>query len=328
MKLLLYEWCCSGGLANLPSGSDLEGLFAEGRMMLEALAADAARDASLDVTVLVDAARTITLPPGVRTQTVPHDDEIATLVAAATNADWTLLVAPESDGILANHAASVRAAGGAIIAPSAAFLALAADKQATIDALAAAGLPVPAGRSLAVGDLLPTGFHMPAIAKARASAGCDGLLIIRNRETFPGATTATRLEAFVPGMPVGVSCLCGGDVEILPPLRQRFTEGDAPRYLGSEPLADPSLATRAEDLARRAVAALHRASGGEPAAGWVGIDMILGDRHDGRHDRVLEVNPRLTTSFVVQSRMAATSLVRSMIDRMAFSRESIPLHRR
>lgn len=328
LKLLLYEWCCSGGLAALPLGSGLEDLFAEGRMMLEALAADAARDPSLDVTVLVDAAREINLPDGMRVETVPHDAEISSLLAAATRNDRAVLVAPETDGILADRVARVRAAGGHPVAAGARFLAIAGDKQATIDALAAAGVPVPAGRSLSADEPFPLGFHLPAIRKARASAGCDGLQIIRRPGGVAASAGATRLEAFIAGTPVGVSCLCGGDLEILPPLRQRFTDGDRPRYLGSEPLPNRSLATRAQGLARRTVAALERAAGDEPAAGWVGVDMILGDRHDGLDDRVLEVNPRLTTSFVVQSRGAPLSLVRSMIDRAATPRERTPLPRR
>jgi predicted ATP-grasp superfamily ATP-dependent carboligase len=326
IRVLFYEWCCSGGLAGLPSGSDLEGLFAEGRLMLEALAADAVRDDSLEITVLVDAGRAIALPAGVRVQTVPHHAEIDALLAAATQADWSLLVAPETDGILADRVARVRKAGGRLLAPSAGFVAIAADKQATIDALAAAGVPVPAGRSLAPGNAVPAGFQLPAVRKARAGAGCDGLRIIRGHGSFSAVTAATRLETFVPGTPVGVSCICGGgDLEILPPLRQRFTAGDLPRSLGSEPFADDSFAARAAHLARRSVIALERAAAGEPALGWVGVDMILGDRHDGRDDRVLEVNPRLTTSFVVQSRGAPASLVRSMIDRAAPSREHSPL---
>lgn len=294
-------------------------------MMLEAVAADAARDASLEVTVLVDEDHTLMLPSGACRQAVPHGRELDALTTAAAGADWTLLVAPETDGILADRVARARAGGNAVLASSPAFLAIAADKQATIDALAAAGVPVPAGRSLAAGAPAPAGFHLPAIRKARASAGCDGLEIIRERNGFANASIATRLEALVPGTPVGVSCLCGsGNPEILPPLRQRFTAGDRPRYRGSEPLSDRSLATRAEGLARRAVAALERASGGTPAVGWVGVDMLLADRHDGRDDRVLEVNPRLTTSFVVQSRTAATSLVRSLIDRAAHFHDHTP----
>ena len=42
--------------------------------------------------------------------------------------------------------------------------------------------------------------------------------------------------------------------------------------------------------------------------------MILGRRADGRDDRVLEVNPRLTTSFIGHAAATATSLVRRLLD--------------
>lgn len=283
--------------------------------MLEALAGDAARDAGLDVTVLVDAERPIALPPAVRVRAVAAGAEMTALVDAAREAAWTVIVAPESDGILAARVGAVRAAGGRVLAPSEAFIAVASDKQATIDALAAAGVPVPAGRSLLPGAPLPVGFYMPAVRKARDGAGGEGLEIIRRRDV-PPAANATRLEALAAGLPVGVSCLCGPrGIEVLPPMRQRFSAGTSQRYLGSEILADEGLARRAESLARRAVAAVDRAAGGMGAVGWVGVDMILGDREDGRGDRALEVNPRLTTSMVWLAPRFPASLVRSMIDR-------------
>lgn len=287
-------------------------------MMLEALAADAARDATIDVTALVDDAISLSLPAEVHVQRVPRGGEFQSLVAAAREQDWTVIVAPETDGVLASRVAAVRAAGARVLAPSAAFIGIASDKQTTIDALAAAGVPVPAGRSLAPGETLPVGFHMPAVRKDRASVGCDGVQIIRDPHVAP-SQTAARLEAFVAGTPVGVSCLCGPDgIEVLPPMRQRFTAGDAPRYLGSEPLDETPLAARAIALARRAVEAVMRraatpADRAPPAVGWVGVDMILGLRHDGRADRVLEVNPRVTTSFVALAARSGTSLVQTML---------------
>jgi predicted ATP-grasp superfamily ATP-dependent carboligase len=47
--------------------------------------------------------------------------------------------------------------------------------------------------------------------------------------------------------------------------------------------------------------------------------MILGARDDGRADRVLEVNPRLTTSFVWLAAGSPRSLVRTMLDMAAGS---------
>ena len=318
MKLLLYEWCCSGGLAGASAG-----IGAEGRAMLEALAADAARDASLDVAVLVAPTQEIALPAKVRTIANDGTDDIDSLVRAARQADWTVIVAPETDGILLERVSAVHAAGARVLNASTAFIAIAADKQATVNALASAGVPVPAGRSLAPGETVPAGFKLPAVCKLRDGVGGEGFSVMQSADSQPVAR-ATRLEAFVAGEPVGVSCLCGPlGLEVLPPLRQRFSAGDPPRYLGGEPLREGSAARRASALARRAVAAVARAAGDAGSGlGWVGVDMILGPRDDGRADRVLEVNPRLTTSFVGLAAAAPQSLVRAMLDLAAGGRMS------
>jgi predicted ATP-grasp superfamily ATP-dependent carboligase len=316
MKLLLYEWCCSGGLAGASAG-----ISVEGRAMLEALAADTARDASFDVAVLVDPMQKVALPANVRTIANDGSNDIAALVSAARQADWTVIVAPETDGILLDRVAAVRAAGARALNASAAFIAIAADKQATVNALAAAGVPVPAGRSLAPGEPMPTHFRLPAVRKLRDGVGGERFSFVQSADSQPVAR-ATRLEAFVAGEPVGVSCLCGPlGLEVLPPLRQRFAAGDPPRFLGGEPLREGSAVLRASALARRAVAAVARAAGDAGSGvGWVGVDMILGPRDDGRADRVLEVNPRLTTSFVGLAAAAPRSLVRTMLDLAAGGR--------
>ena len=291
--------------------------------MLEALAADAVRDASLDVTVLVDPTQAVALPANVRTIANDGTNDIASLVAAAQQADWTVIVAPETDGILLQRVAAVMAAGARALNASTAFIAIAADKQATANALAAAGVPVPAGRSLAPGEAVPADFARPAVRKLRDGVGGEGFSVVPSAGATP-ASHATRIEAFVPGTPVGVSCLCGpAGLRVLPPQRQRFAAGDPPRYLGGEPLPAGPAARRATALAARAVTAVARAAGAVGAGlGWVGVDMILGPRDDGRADRVLEVNPRLTTSFVGLAAAVPRSLVRTMLDLAAGRRVS------
>ena len=54
----------------------------------------------------------------------------------------------------------------------------------------------------------------------------------------------------------------------------------------------PPLAERATRLARAAIDTL-------PAPlGYLGVDLVLGDDPTGREDVVIEINPRLTTSYV------------------------------
>jgi predicted ATP-grasp superfamily ATP-dependent carboligase len=318
MRILVHEWCCSGGLAAWQHGRGVEvaaDLQAEGRAMFLALLRDACRDPELEVTALVDATRPVPLPAQVRIRSVAVGAEVDMLVAEALRADTTIVVAPETDGLLASRVAAVRQAGGAVLASDAAFLAVAADKQATVHALAAAGVPVPAGRLLAAGAEWPAGFCRPAVRKRRDGVGGEDLVVVPPGARPPAPVPRdARLEVLAEGVPVGVACLCGDGPPLpLAPLRQRFAAGPGSAYAGGEPLADRAAQRRATALAVRAIAAVTQSAGGR-ARGWVGVDMILGPRADGRGDRVLEVNPRLTTSFVGHATAAATSLVRQSID--------------
>ncbi|MBU6308584.1 MAG: ATP-grasp domain-containing protein [Planctomycetes bacterium] len=328
MRLLIYEWCCSGGLAGpdrelvLHPDDDVNSLAREGRAMFLSLVADAARDGGFDVTALVDESLLLGLPAAARRVVVPRGRDVDMLVAAAGLSDAAIVVAPETAGVLATRVESVRAVGGTVLGPSSAVIRRATDKQATMDALAAAGVPVPAGRSLAAGEEWPIGFHQPAVRKARASTGCDGLVVVRPGDRLPcPALVATRLEAECAGQPVGVSCLIGPNgVVPVAALVQRFSSGPIRGYVGGTPLHDVGGQRRAERLAVRTVEALLRSDPAATHAGWVGVDMILGSRPDGLDDRVLEVNPRVTTSFVGLAAAAPVSLVRTIVD-VAIGRE-------
>jgi hypothetical protein len=157
------------------------------------------------------------------------------------------------------------------------------------------GVPVPAGRALAAGTRLPADFPYPAVLKPRWGAGSLGVALIPD---LPAAAktragSAGRLERFCPGVPASVSVL-GGPAGWLPlvPCRQRLTSDGRFRYLGGRlPLPEP-LAARALRLARAATAAI------DPPCGYLGLDLVLGPNPEGRQDVVIEVNPRLTTSYV------------------------------
>jgi predicted ATP-grasp superfamily ATP-dependent carboligase len=296
--------------------------------MVQAIVADAVNGGGLEIVALLAEGLTLSLPAAARVRRVAAGRELDTLVAASTAADAVLIVAPETDGILAARVAGVRAAGAHVLAPARAFIEIASDKQATMQALAAAGVPVPAGRSLAVGEQWPEAFIRPAVRKALDGTGGDGFVVVdRGDAAPPPAQQPTRIEALVTGIAVGVSCLCGPrGVHPLPPLRQVFTTtGTQITYTGGDPLSDRLMTARAEALARLAVHAVERATGdSESAAGWVGVDMILGERSDGRGDRVLEINPRVTTSFVGHASGLSGGLVRAMLDVAAGREPMLP----
>src|SRR5205807_9809415 len=73
-------------------------------------------------------------------------------------------------------------------------------------------------------------------------------------------------------------------------------------YLGGKLPLSPSLAERAVRLGRLAIQSVP------DLYGYVGVDLVLGSALDGSQDWVVEINPRLTTSYVGLRALAQTNL--------------------
>jgi predicted ATP-grasp superfamily ATP-dependent carboligase len=308
MRIFLYEWATGGGLVE-ESGALPPSLLREGAAMIGALAGDFARIPGCRVTALRDPRVLHLAMPGCELVDVldkwSHGAEVERLSAAA---DATILIAPEFDSILLKAARSVEASGGRLASPSPTFIKIAADKQRTSELLAKAGVPVPPGMVLEPEDALPGDFQYPAVVKPIDGAGSqDTYLVTGPRDAPPAYAWPRRLERYMPGLPASVSALCGSNGRFfLPPCKQRISEDGRFQYLGGElPLA-AGLAQRATALADRALAALPAATG------YVGIDMVLGHDPHGTEDAVIEVNPRLTTSYVGLRAAAKSNLANAM----------------
>ena len=281
--------------------------------MMAALAADFAAVEDLETFVMVDERLGLRLP-GCRILPVRSAaEEFALLAEWSRQVDWMLVVAPEFDDVLRSRCRLVEESGGRLLGPSSSLVALAADKQRTAEHLAAAGVNVPEGISLAPGDPIPDCFSFPAVIKPRFGAGSEGVHVAASLrdaecESRRDSPTCVRLERYCPGVPASVAFLCGPtDRVALPPCLQRLSNDGRFRYLGgAAPLAD-ELARRATAIARRAVASLP-----EPF-GYLGVDLDLGDDPDGHDDVVIEVNPRLTTSYVGLRALAVENLAEAML---------------
>ena len=156
---------------------------------------------------------------------------------------------------------------------------------------------------------LPADFHYPAVLKPIDGAGSQDIQLVvgPHDEPWPYAWPR-RLEPFIPGLAASVAFLCGPKGrEPLPPCKQRISSDGRLRYLGGElPLA-AGLAERAKALGDRALAALPQ------TAGYIGIDLVLGRDPNGGEDFVIEVNPRLTTSYVGLRAAAQSNLADAMV---------------
>jgi hypothetical protein len=94
----------------------------------------------------------------------------------------------------------------------------------------------------------------------------------------------------------------------LPACRQRLSADGRFQYLGGSAPLEANLAQRAQRLAEAALDCLP------VTQGYVGVDLVLGPAEDGRGDVVVEINPRLTTSYVGLRRLLKTNLAAAMIE--------------
>ncbi|HEX6962286.1 MAG TPA: ATP-grasp domain-containing protein, partial [Lacipirellula sp.] len=220
----------------------------------------------------------------------------------------------EFDGILHAAVADIHAAGGRSLNSSDEFIALAANKHLTAERLRAAGVPGPKGQILeADAEDLPPDFEYPAVLKPIAGAGSQHTLLVSGPgDEPPPYPWPRRLETFHPGRAASVALLCGaGGNYPLPPCWQRLSSDGRFNYRGGGLIREGRLAERAATLALSALGALP------PAAGYVGIDLVVGEAADGSEDVVIEVNPRLTTSYVGLRAIVQENLAQAMLDVVA-----------
>ncbi len=298
MRIFVYEFVTGGGFLADAEAPLPESLAGEGEAMLRAVCEDFARLDGVAVEVTRDARMAEPAVAGATVWRVGDEEaERAAFDRLAASCDATLVIAPELEGHLLARCRRAERVGGHLVGPGVGLVEVASDKQQTVACLAAAGLPVPEGVALGPSDPLPADFPYPAVLKPRWGAGSQGVRLVADASAAVGVESRgaipLRLECFRAGTAASVAAICGpaGSV-VLPPCGQRLGDDGQFTYLGGYlPLAGPA-AERAEDLARRVLDALP-----EPR-GYLGIDLVLGEDSQGGDDVVVEVNPRLTTSYV------------------------------
>jgi tyramine---L-glutamate ligase len=295
MRVFLYEWITGGGLVEQASPLPAS-LLAEGAAMISALAADFAAIPACRVDVLRDARLHELLLADCKVTEVHSTMELRSEFARlAPGADYSLVIAPEFDGILRQTVQWVHDAGGRSLNAADELISLTADKHRTAERLRMAGVPAPTGRVMeADEEKLPADFSYPGVLKPIDGAGSQHTLLVEGpRDEPPPYPFPRRLEQFVPGRAASVAALCGAaGVTLMPACWQHLSSDGRFSYRGGSLIEDVALAERARSLAARALNAL-------PASrGYVGVDLVLGDAANGDGDAVIEINPRLTTSYV------------------------------
>jgi predicted ATP-grasp superfamily ATP-dependent carboligase len=223
--------------------------------------------------------------------------------------DFTLIIAPETDDCLRRHCQSVLDAGGRLLGSLPDGIALTGDKLALAHYWRERGVRHPLTQLF--DPVRTASFAKPWVMKPRQGAGSQATFLMHGPSDESKAALAECphdeliVQRFVPGLAVSVALLMSATQAIpLLPARQHISNDGRFRYLGgSLPFPEP-LASRAIKVALQAVAGING------LRGYVGVDLVLGG--DGK-DYAIEINPRLTTSYLGLRRLCLQNLAELMI---------------
>lgn len=297
MRVFLYEYMTATGTGRDPDSPD-HGMYLEGRAMRDALAHDL-RAAGADVSTHPDDAP-------------PCDDH--RFLIEVERSDRQIIIAPELHGTLHALTALARASGNPL-GPSSDAVELTSDKLALAGHWRAHGVPTPATT-----DREPTACDAAGgvIVKPRYGAGSTATYQLDCRNDFYRVRALLDeanddvgpmiLQEFVPGRAASVAFLCGPRqlVPLAPAFQLLSTDGRF-KYQGGELPIPPALAERAVKRATSAVACVPG------LLGYVGVDLVLGDAADGSRDVAIEINPRLTTSYIGLRALAEFNIAEALL---------------
>lgn len=287
VKIFVCEFITGGGLYREPLPPSL---LREGTLMRDALLRDLAELDGVEVIMTYDSR----LPPPFVYHAIPiaKDDDawkIWDQCIANANAVWP--IAPEADGVLLRLTALINNHNKTLLGSSPEAVELTSSKYATWLALQAVGIN-------AVVTCLPqhwTREYGTWVVKPDDGAGCEGSMIFATSQALvdwlvQGYGDGYIIQPFMPGIAASLSLLCGqGRARLLSCNRQKMSlESGSFSYSGSVVNGMAKHWNAFEALALQ----ITRAIPG--LAGYVGVDVLV----DHDHVRVLEINPRLTTSYV------------------------------
>lgn len=308
MRIFVGEYVCGGGMAQQQVEEIPLSLRQEGAAMLRAI-----------VTDLADLAETVVaVDPRFADQTIDATETVdidvqqplwGQWVSAAKDCDAALIVAPESDGVLAKAVATLRAGGIDVIAGSGDFLRVASDKLLTARTLSAAGVAHPPFMALCDKRYRKTlEQYSRFVVKPRDGCGTQQIQLY---DSFDDARAELEknliLQAWLPGRPVSIALVASATQQtFLPAVSQSLGETTC-LYAGGQGPLDDDAQRRATSLAARAIGVMP-----PTVRGFVGLDLLLGERPSD--DCVIEINPRLTTSYVGLRRMIHGNLAARLFD--------------
>jgi len=279
MRIFVCEFVTGGGLRNKPLP---ETLAREVAMMRDALIGDLADLPDVEVLITLD--DRLPVPrQAVATPIRRGDDPWRIWAELARRCDAVWPIAPETDGALEALERLIEQSGARSLGCSAKAIAVAASKRASWEAFRRRGVPaVPTWLSHEV----PEDATGPFVTKPDHGAGCEDTHLCEERpEGEPGVV----IQPYVEGVAASLTVLGrNNDVHVLSANRQHITIENRRFRFGGVTVGGIRMRPGLCQLARQVASAIPG------LAGIFGIDLIFAKGGPC----IVEVNPRLTTSYV------------------------------
>ncbi|MDA8228599.1 MAG: ATP-grasp domain-containing protein [Desulfitobacterium hafniense] len=305
MRILIYEFFAAG------ARDDKQDLLPLGFSMLNALLTDFAQVPGLEIFTVLHPSLSKIVAQAQYSERVhiawnreAEKNWLNQLEENLELCDGALLIAPETDGILAKLISLAEKKGKQIFGSNSQAVALVSNKADTLRLLKNRGLPVPK-TEVWTWPLPPQWtermlerFNTPLVLKPVYGAGGQGVIVVKEQaqldeslkqleEELNGAPFL--VQDFVEGEAVSVSCLAAeGKVLPLSLNRQLIQQGEQLLFQGvTIPYRHPQ-AQEAFDVARQACELI------EGLRGFVGVDLVLSPSGPV----IMEINSRITVAYV------------------------------
>jgi predicted ATP-grasp superfamily ATP-dependent carboligase len=323
LRLLIYEYASGGGFAEKPIPHSI---LSEGFGMLRTIIEDA-KAAGHKVTSILDS-RIADFNPPLETENILLVNSLRetenAVQEAVEKSDAAYIIAPETDGILKKLVEKIEKNEATSLNSSSKAIAEVSNKTRLQKHAKKIGLPTPETLTFSISDDQETiiqeieekiGF--PAIFKPVNSVGCGGLSCINSKTQVSIAIAKIANQAntrrfisqeLIQGQPASVTIISDGTNAVPISLNKqcvslRTPKQDSTYNGGTTPFNHPQN-DKAFATAKRLVESI------EGLRGYVGVDLIL----TKNEPIIIEINPRLTTSYIGIRKTLNINLAQTIID--------------
>ena len=323
MKVIVYEYVSGGGYAQKPIPI---GVLAEGYAMLRCISADF-KAAGHEVTVFLDARISKLNPPLEADCIIPifyADEPRRFLSNIAKINDAIYIIAPETSQTLQSLVKQAEETGKTSLNSKSSVIGEVSDKTQLYEKLNKKGLKTPKTIVLnntdnltQIEQAIKREFIYPVVFKPIDGAGCSGISLVQGESDIKGAIIKIKAESvnthfiaqeYLEGESVSVSGLCNGKNILSLSLNKQnihlAPQQEASSYNGG----CVPFGHRQKQDAFETVAKVAESFSG--LRGYIGIDLILAKDMIF----VLDVNARLTTSYVGLRQVVGFNVAQAVID--------------